>query len=206
MLDLYYWPTPNGKKIAIMLEECKLAYKLVPVNISKGEQKTPDFLKVNPNGRIPAIIDRDAGASAVFESGAILIYLAEKTGQFLPALGSARYDVLGWLMWQMGGLGPMAGQASHFLNAAPEPVPYATNRFTSEVKRLYGVLDAALNRRDYVAGDYSIADMAIYPWIVPYIRQGQEMSGFPALKAWMDRMQSRPAVQAGMDAGSDLKK
>lgn len=206
MIDLYYWPTPNGKKISIMLEECDLSYNVVPVNISKGEQKTSDFLKVNPNGRIPAIVDHDAGALSVFESGAILIYLAEKSGRFLPSSGAGRYDALGWLMWQMGGLGPMAGQASHFLNAAPEQVPYATNRFKSEVKRLYRVLENALSRSDYVAGDYSIADMAIYPWIVPFARQGQDISDCPALKAWMDRMQSRPAVKAGMELGSDLKK
>ncbi|MBS0337135.1 MAG: glutathione S-transferase N-terminal domain-containing protein [Proteobacteria bacterium] len=210
MIDVYYWPTPNGKKVTIMLEECALPYNVVPVNIQSGEQKKPGFVSINPNGRIPAIVDRDPADGgepvAVFESGAILQYLGEKTGKFWPSDLRGRYAVNQWLMWQMAGLGPIAGQTSHFLNAAPERIPYAVDRFVKETARLYGVLDAALSRSDYVAGEYSVADMAIYPWVVPYARQGQDIASFPAIKAWLERMGGRAGVKAGMDAGKDLRK
>jgi GST-like protein len=210
MIDVYYWPTPNGKKITIMLEECALPYNIVPVNIQSGDQKKPEFLKINPNGRIPAIVDRKPKAGgepvAVFESGAILEYLGDKSGKFWPADLRGRYAVSQWLMWQMGGLGPIAGQTSHFLNTAPEKIPYAVDRFVKETARLYGVLDAALSKSQYVAGTYSIADMAIYPWVVPYARQGQDIAKFPAIEAWLARVGERAAVKAGMDAGKELRK
>lgn len=208
MIDVYYWPTPNGKKVTIMLEECGLPYEIKPINIQEGQQKSESFLSLNPNGRIPALVDTDAGGAPqiVFESGAILIYLAEKTGQLMPQGGPDRYAVLQWLMWQMGGIGPMAGQASHFLNAAPEPIAYAQNRFVNETTRLYGVLERTLQERAFVAGAYSIADIAIYPWIVPYARQGQEIANFPALQAWMQRVGERKAVKRGMEAGQGLRK
>lgn len=210
MIDVYYWPTPNGRKVTIMLEECGLEYRIVPVSIPKNEQKLPDFVKLNPNGRIPAIVDRspkDGGQPVVvFESGAILQYLAEKTGKFWPTDVRKRYEVAQWLMWQMGGVGPIAGQASHFLNSAPEKIPYATDRFVKEAGRLYKVLDTHLAGRDYVAGEYSIADMAIYPWAVPIDRQGQKIDDFPNLKAWLARVGARPATKRGFDAGADLRK
>lgn len=210
MIDVYYWPTPNGRKVTIMLEECGLEYRIVPVSIPKNEQKQPDFLKLNPNGRIPAIVDRspkDGGQPVVvFESGAILQYLAEKTGKFWPTDVRKRYEVAQWLMWQMGGVGPIAGQASHFLNAAPEKIPYATDRFVKEAGRLYKVMDTHLAGRDFVAGEYSIADMAIYPWAVPIDRQGQKIDDFPNLKAWLARVGARPATKRGFDAGADLRK
>jgi len=210
MIDVYYWPTPNGKKITIMLEECALPYNIIPVNIQSGDQKKPEFLKINLNGRIPAIVDREPKAGgepvAVFESGAILEYLGDKTGKFWPADLRGRYAVSQWLMWQMGGLGPIAGQTSHFLNAAPEKIPYAVDRFVKETARLYGVLDAALSKSQYVASTYSIADMAIYPWVVPYARQGQDIAKFPSIEAWLARVGERAAVKAGMDAGKELRK
>src|SRR4051812_36349575 len=176
MIDLYYWTTPNGHKITMFLEETGLEYKPIPINIGKGEQFKPDFLKVSPNNRIPALVDhapKGGGAPlAVFESGAMLVYLAEKTGKFLPADGPARYDVMQWLFWQMGGLGPMSGQNNHFKNYAFDKLPYAIDRYVNEVNRLYGVLNKHLADRDFVAGEYSIADMASYPWIVPWERQG----------------------------------
>ena len=198
MIDLHYWPTPNGHKITIFLEEVGLAYQIKPVNIGKGEQFQPDFLKIAPNNRMPAIVDHvpaDGGAPlSVFESGAILTYLAEKTGKFLPHELRGRVRVLEWLNWQMGGLGPMAGQNHHFSQYAPEKIPYAIDRYVKETNRLYGVLDRQLAQHAFVAGDYSIADMACYPWIVPHERQGQKLEDFPHVQRWFASMQSRPAV------------
>ncbi len=206
MIDLYYWPTPNGHKITIFLEEAGLDYRIHPVDISAGDQFKPEFLAISPNNRMPAIIDRDPGDGddepvTVFESGAILIYLAEKTGCFLPVDLRGRKTVLEWLMWQMGGLGPMAGQAHHFVQYAPEQVPYAINRYVNETNRLYGVLDTRLDGRDWVADSYSIADIAIYPWIVPHERQRQSLSDFPNLERWFYSMQARPAVIAAYEKG-----
>ncbi len=199
MIELYYWTTPNGHKITIFLEETGLDYEIFPVNISKGEQFNPDFLKIAPNNRIPAIRDMapaDGGAPlGIFESGAILEYLADKSGQFLPKEPRARFNVLQWLYWQMGGLGPMAGQNHHFVQYAPERIPYAMERYVKETNRLYGVLNKQLEGKDYIAGDYSIADMASYPWVVPYERQQQKLEDFPNLQAWFERMSTRPAVQ-----------
>jgi GST-like protein len=199
MIDLYYWTTPNGHKITIFLEEAGVAYRIVPINIGKGEQFAADFLKIAPNNRIPAIVDTepaDGGAPiSVFESGAILQYLAEKTGKFLPSEVRGRTEVMQWLFWQMGGLGPMAGQNHHFVQYARQQIPYAMERYVKETNRLYGVLDARLENRDFVAGAYSIADMAIYPWIVPYKKQMQSLEEFPNLKRWFDTMRARPAVQ-----------
>ena len=198
MIDLYYWPTPNGHKITIFLEEVGLAYTVKPVNIGKGEQFQPDFLKIAPNNRMPAIVDHapaDGGAPlSVFESGAILTYLAEKTGKFLPHELRGRVRVLEWLNWQMGGLGPMAGQNHHFSGYAPEKIPYAIDRYVKETNRLYGVLDRQLAQHAFVAGDYSIADMACYPWIVQHDRQGQKLEDFPHVQRWFEAMQIRPAV------------
>jgi GST-like protein len=199
MIDLYYWTTPNGHKITIFLEEAGVPYRIVPVNISKGEQFKPDFLKISPNNRMPAIVDHEpVGVDApvsVFESGAILLYLAEKTGKFLPKDLRGRAEVLQWLFWQMGGLGPMAGQNHHFSNYAPEKIPYAIERYVKETNRLYGVLDKRLGDRPFIAGAYSIADMAAYPWIVPYERQGQRLADFPHLKRWFEAVADRPAVK-----------
>lgn len=198
MIDFYYWTTPNGHKITIFLEEAGLPYRLIPVNIGKGEQFAPAFLKISPNNRIPAIVDTapvDGGAAiSVFESGAILLYLAERSGQFIPADVRGRTEVLQWLFWQMGGLGPMAGQNHHFSQYAPEKLPYAIERYVKETNRLYGVLDRRLADREFVAGEYSIADMAAYPWIVPHERQGQRLEDFPHLARWFAVIKSRPAV------------
>jgi len=198
MIDLHYWPTPNGHKITIFLEEVGLTYQIKPVNIGRGEQFQPDFLKIAPNNRMPAIVDHapaDGGTPlSVFESGAILTYLAEKTRKFLPHELRGRVRVLEWLNWQMGGLGPMAGQNHHFSQYAPEKIPYAIDRYVKETNRLYGVLDRQLAQHAFVAGDYSIADMACYPWIVPYERQGQKLEDFPHVKRWFEAMQVRPAV------------
>lgn len=214
MIDLHYWPTPNGWKISIMLEECGLPYKLVPVNIGAGDQFKPEFLKISPNNRMPAIVDHEppgGGAPvSVFESGAILQYLAEKAGKFLPKELHARYDVLQWLYWQMGGLGPMAGQAGHFNVYAPQFAPaeqlvYGQKRYSNEVNRLYGVLDKRLADRPFVAGDYSIADMAIWPWVVSYKNFGQTLEDFPNLKGWFAEIGKRPAVVKGQAVGADLR-
>ncbi|WP_340315154.1 glutathione binding-like protein [Rhizorhabdus argentea] len=199
MIDLYYWGTPNGHKITLFLEEAGLDYRAHPIDISKGEQFAPDFLKISPNNRIPAIVDDDpAGGGAplsLFESGAILLYLAEKTGRFLPADLAGRAEVLQWLFWQVGGLGPMAGQNHHFGTFAPEKIPYAIERYVKETARLYGVLDKRLADRAFVAGEaYSIADMAIYPWIVPHERQNQDLDDFPHLKRWFEAIATRPAT------------
>lgn len=200
MIDLYYWTTPNGHKITIFLEEAGLDYRLHPINIGRGEQFTTDFLAIAPNNRIPAIVDRkpaDGGQPmSLFESGAILEYLADKTGRFLPRSGRERYVVLQWLYWQMGGLGPMAGQNHHFRNYAPKKIEYAVERYMKETARLYGVLDRQLEDNDYVAGnDYSIADMAIWPWIKPYANQGQDIEDFPNVQRWLETVAERDAVK-----------
>jgi GST-like protein len=205
MIELYYWPTPNGHKITIFLEETGLDYKIIPVNIGAGEQFKPDFLKISPNNRMPAIIDHaptDGGEPiSVFESGAILWYLGQKTGLFLPSEERKRKTVLEWLFWQMGGLGPMAGQNHHFSQYAPEKIPYAIERYVKETNRLYGVLNRQLEGKEYIAGEYSIADMACYPWIVPHERQQQNLEDFPHLKGWFETMQKRPAVIKAYEKG-----
>lgn len=200
MIDFYYWTTPNGHKITLILEELGLHYRLKPINISQGEQFAPEFLRIAPNNRIPAIVDHaplDGGEPlSMFESGAILLYLADKTGRFIPGELRGRNACLQWLFWQMGGLGPMAGQNHHFVQYAPEKLPYAIDRYVKETARLYGVLNKQLSDgRPYIVGDYSIADMAAYPWVVPHERQRQDLNQFPALKAWLERIQNRPATQ-----------
>jgi GSH-dependent disulfide-bond oxidoreductase len=198
MIDLHYWPTPNGHKITIFLEEAGLPYTIHKVDIGKGDQFKPEFLKIAPNNRMPAIVDTapaDGGAPiSIFESGAILQYLAEKTGKFLPKDVRGRAETMQWLFWQMGGLGPMAGQNGHFNVYAPEKVPYAIERYTKETSRLYGVLNKRLSHNEFVAGEYSIADMASYPWIVPYENHKQKLEDFPHLKRWFESIKSRPAV------------
>ena len=199
MIDLYYWTTPNGHKITMFLEEVGLAYRILPVNIGKGDQFKPEFLAIAPNNRMPAIVDHEppgGGAPiSVFESGAILLYLADKTHKLIPADVRGRVEVLQWLFWQMGGLGPMAGQNHHFSQYAPEKVPYAINRYVNETNRLYGVLNKRLADREFVAGaQYSIADIASYPWIVPYERQGQKLEDFPNLKRWFEAIAARPST------------
>ncbi|MEA5504830.1 glutathione binding-like protein [Halotia wernerae UHCC 0503] len=198
MIELYYWTTPNGHKITMFLEEIGLPYTIVPVNIGAGEQFKPEFLKISPNNRIPAIVDHkpvDQGAPiSVFESGAILLYLAEKTGKLIPQNARDRAEVLQWLFWQMGGLGPMAGQNHHFNKYAPEKIDYAINRYVNETGRLYAVLNQRLADREFVAGDYSIADIAAYPWIVPYESQNQKLEDFPHLKRWFEAIGARPAT------------
>lgn len=205
MIDLYYWPTPNGRKISIMLEECELAYEVVPVDIGRGDQFEPEFLKISPNNRMPAIVDRDTQVS-VFESGAILVYLAEKAGRLLPRDLQPRVDVLQWLFWQVGGLGPMAGQLSHFVNYAPEPVPYAKQRYADEYDRLLCVMDTRLEDREYLAGAYSIADIACFPWVANWQKLGADLNDFPHLRAWLDRLGARPAVARGMALGRDWRR
>ncbi|NIJ08023.1 GST-like protein [Sphingomonas vulcanisoli] len=208
MIDLYYWPTPNGHKITLFLEEMSLPYAIHPINIGKGEQFAPDFLKIAPNNRMPAIIDADPADGgdpvSVFESGAILIYLAEKTGQFYGSTPRERIETHEWLMWQMGGLGPMAGQNHHFRNYAPEKIPYAIDRYVKETNRLYGVLDRRLADRAFVAGDYSIADMAAYPWVVPHEMQGQTLDDFPNVKRWFDAIAVRPATIRAYARGKEV--
>jgi GST-like protein len=199
MIDLYYWTTPNGHKITLFLEESGLPYRILPVNIGKGEQFEADFLQISPNNKIPAIVDpepADGGAPIpVFESGAILLYLAEKTGRFLPADRRGRHQVMQWLFWQVGGLGPMAGQNHHFRQFAPEPIPYAIDRYVKETARLYTVLNRRLAEGPFIAGEYSIADMACYPWIVPHERQGQNLDDFPHLQRWFEAITARPATR-----------
>lgn len=200
-IELYYWPTPNGWKISIMLEECGLPYTIKPIHIGKGEQFAPEFLKIAPNNRIPAIVDPDGPGGApisVFESGAILQYLGRKTGQFYPTEERARVACEEWLFWQVGGLGPMAGQANHFRIYAPEKVQYGIDRYTNEVNRLYGVMNRRLEGRDYLAGEYTIADMACIGWARSWERQGQNIKDFPNLERWLDRMHARPAVERGL--------
>ena len=198
MIDLYYWPTPNGHKITMFLEETAMPYTIVPVNIGAGEQFKPEFLKISPNNRMPAIVDHtplERGAPiSVFESGAILLYLADKSEQFIANDLRGRVEVLQWLFWQVGGLGPMAGQNHHFARYAPEKIPYAIDRYVKETNRLYGVLNKRLAEREFLAGAYSIADMASYPWIVPHQNQGQNLEDFPHLKRWFEAIKQRPAT------------
>lgn len=198
MIELYYWTTPNGHKITMFLEEAGLPYTIIPVNIGAGEQFKPEFLQISPNNRIPAIVDHEPvtqdGSISVFESGAILLYLAEKTGKLIPENLRDRVEVLQWLFWQMGGLGPMAGQNHHFNKYAPEKIDYAINRYVKETGRLYAVLNKRLADREFVAGDYSIADIAAYPWIVPHESQSQKLEDFPHLKRWFETIQARPAT------------
>ena len=209
MIDLHYWPTPNGHKITMFLEEAGLAYTIRPVNIVAGDQFKPDFLAISPNNRMPAIVDHmpaDGGAAiSVFESGAILVYLAEKTGRFLSTDLRKRAQTLEWLFWQVGGLGPMAGQNHHFALYAPEKIPYALDRYVKETNRLYGVLDKRLVHHEFLAGDYSIADMAAYPWIVPHKRQSQNLDDFPHLKRWFDAVKARPGTQRAYEAGKSIQ-
>ncbi len=208
MIDLYYWTTPNGHKITIFLEEAGLPYTIKPVNIAAGEQFRPEFLAISPNNRIPAIVDHDPvdgkGPLSVFESGAILQYLAEKTGKFLSADLRGRTETMQWLFWQVGGLGPMAGQNGHFANYAPEKIFYAIDRYVKETERLYGVLDERLADREFIAGAYSIADMAAYPWIVPYERHGQNLNDFSNLKRWFETIQRRNAVQRAYEVANTI--
>lgn len=208
MIDLYYWPTPNGHKITIFLEEAGLDYEIKPVDIGKGAQFDPDFLAFSPNNRMPAIIDRtpaDGGEPlTVFESGAILIYLGNKTGRFNGEGTRGKIAIVEWLMWQMGGLGPMLGQNHHFTRYAPEPIPYAIDRYVKETNRLYGVLDRRLAGRDFIAGDYSIADMACYPWILPEA-QGQDLADFPDLARWHAAIRTRPATERAYAVGKALR-
>lgn len=205
MIDLYFYPSPNGMKVAIMLEECGLDYRLVFVDITRGGQFEPAFLAISPNNKIPALVDHDApgGPLALFESGAILAWLGEKTGRFLPADVHGRYAVLKWLFWQVGGLGPMAGQAHHFRAFASEQVPYGIKRYTDEVNRLYGVMNRALDEREFLAGDYSIADMAAWPWVKPHERQGQRLEDFPNVKRWFEAVAARPAVRRALELGNE---
>ncbi len=208
-IALYYWPTPNGFKISIMLEECKLPYTMIPVNISAGAQFKPDFLKISPNNRMPAIVDPDGPGGrpiSIFESGAILQYLGRKTGKFYPADERARVKVDQWLFWQMGGLGPMAGQLNHFKHYARETLPYAIKRYEDEVNRLYGVMSQQLADDEFLAGKYSIADMACVGWVNLWKRQGQDIEEFPNLRRWLEAVKARPAVQRGMALGLELRK
>jgi GSH-dependent disulfide-bond oxidoreductase len=205
MIDLYYWPTPNGWKISIFLEEAGVPYNVVPVNIAAGEQFKPEFLKISPNNRMPAIVDSDGPDGkpiSVFESGAILVYLGEKTGKFLPKEPRAKVQVLEWLFWQMGGVGPMFGQASHFRRYAPEPIPYAIDRYVNESKRLTRVLDERLADREHVAGEYSIADMAIFAWIWA-LREAVGLEEFKNVDRWARELRGRPAVERGLNVLKD---
>jgi GSH-dependent disulfide-bond oxidoreductase len=209
-IDLYYWPTPNGWKITIFLEEVGLPYSIVPVDITSGDQYEEKFLKTSPNNKMPAIVDPegpDGEPISLFESGAILLYLADKTGKFMPGSERDRYIVLQWLMFQMGHVGPMLGQAHHFRGYAPEEVPYAIERYTNEAARLYGVMDRRLSETEYFAGDeYTIADMAIFPWLISHERQGQNLDDFPNVKRWFETIESRPAVARAREVGQDLRR
>ena len=208
-IELYYWPTPNGHKITLLLEELHVPYRIIPINISKGDQFQPAFLKIAPNNRMPAIVDPEPMGQktplSIFESAAILLYLAEKHQRFLPQDPPRKYDVIQWLMWQMGGLGPMAGQAHHFRIYAQEKLEYAINRYTDEVNRLYGVMNQRLADRDYLAGEYSVADMAAWPWVKPYERQGQDLNEFPHLKRWFETIGERPAVKKALSVGEEYR-
>ncbi len=209
MIDLYYAPTPNGWKITIMLEEAKLDYKVIPVNLGAGDQFKPEFLKISPNNRMPAIVDKDGPGGekiSVFESGAILMYLGEKSGNFFPQSDKERIKVLEWLFWQVGGLGPMAGQVSHFVNYAPNfpgDHSYSETRYKNEYDRLLGVMDNVLSEREYLAGDYSIADMASFPWVTAYKRYEVDLDSFQNVRRWFDAIKNRPAVRKGMDVGKE---
>ena len=210
MIEVYSWPTPNGHKVHIMLEECGLPYRVHAVDIGAGDQFKPEFLAISPNNKIPAITDPDGPEGApisLFESGAILLYLAGKTGRFLPAGTAAKYEVLQWLMFQMGGVGPMLGQAHHFRIYAPEKIPYAVDRYTNEARRLYGVMDKRLARSRYLGGpDYSIADIAVYPWLRSWKNQGIDWNEFPHLRGWFDEIGARPAVQRGCEVLAAARK
>ncbi len=209
MIDLYTWPTPNGFKASIMLEECGLDYAVFPIDIGRGDQFDPDFLKISPNNKMPAIVDSDGPGGRpypLFESGAILLYLAEKTGRFMALDAAARYLVIQWLMFQMGGVGPMFGQAHHFRQYAPEPIDYAIQRYTNETGRLYGVMDRRLGECEFLAGDYSIADMACFPWTRSYERQGQDLDDFPNVRRWFDAIDARPAVKKGLEVLADRRR
>ncbi len=202
MIDLYTWPTPNGHKVHIMLEEVGLEYKVIPINIGRGDQFDPEFLKISPNNKMPAMVDPegpDGKPYSLFESGAILMYLAEKTGQFMPEASAARYLVIQWLMFQMGTVGPMLGQAHHFRSYAPEPMPYAVDRYTNEARRIYNVIDKRLSEVEYLAGDYSIADMATFPWVRLHERQGVELDDLPNFARWVEAIKARPAVERGLE-------
>jgi GSH-dependent disulfide-bond oxidoreductase len=209
-IDLYYWPTPNGKKITIFLEEVGLPYNLMPVDITAGEQFDEEFLRISPNNKMPAIVDSegpDGEPISVFESGAILLYLAEKTGRFMPSSPRQRYEALQWLMFQVSSVGPMLGQAHHFRGYAPEEIPYAVDRYTNEAARLYGVMDSRLSEVEYfVNDDYSIVDMAIYPWVASHKKQGQKIEDFPNLRRWYEAMGKRPAVRRAMEVGEELRR
>jgi len=210
MIDLYYWTTPNGHKITLFLEEMGLPYTIHPVNLGRGDQFKPEFLAISPNNRIPAIVDHaPAGGGtplSVFESGAILLYLAEKTGKFLPPDLRGRFEVLEWLFWQVGGLGPMAGQNHHFRQYAPEKIAYAIDRYVHETGRLYAVLNKQLKDRPFIAGDYSIADMASYPWIVSHDNQGQRLEDFPNLKRWFEQIRDRPATRRAYAKAEEINR
>ena len=210
MIEVYSWATPNGHKVHIMLEECGLPYRVHPVDIGAGQQFEPDFLAISPNNKIPAIKDSDGPDGqpmSLFESGAILLYLAGKTGRFLPNSTRGRYEVLQWLMFQMGGVGPMLGQAHHFRIYAPEKIDYAVDRYTNEAKRLYGVMDKQLAKQKYIAGsEYSIADIAIFPWLRSWKNQGIDWNDYPHLKGWFDEISARPAVQRGVEVLATLRK
>lgn len=209
MIDLYTWPTPNGQKVHIMLEEVGLPYKVIPINIGKGDQFDPAYLKISPNNKMPAIVDQDGPDGkpiAMFESGAILMYLAEKTGKFMPQETRAKYDVIQWLMFQMASVGPMLGQAHHFRGYAPEKIQYAIDRYTNEAGRIYGVVDRRLADHEYVAGDYSIADMAIWPWFALRERQGQSFDDFKHVGRWFEQIKARPAVTKGMEILQDQRR
>jgi GST-like protein len=206
MIDLYYWPTPNGWKITMALEELELPDRVVPVDMGRGGQHAPDFVRLSPNRRMPAIVDHDpegGGTIEIFESAAILQYLGDKTGKLLPSRGQARYEVLAWVAWQVAGLGPMAGQLHHFKSYAPTTIDYAIDRYTKEVNRLYGVLDARLEGREFLCGELSIADLASYPWILPEAH-GQDLASFPNLARWYRTMRARPAIQRGRKVGVEL--
>ena len=209
MIDLYYWPTPNGWKVSIMLEECGLPYRMIPVNIQKGEQHAPAFLEISPNGRMPAIVDHEAedGPRSVFESGAILLHLAEKAGRFAPNDPAGRTALMEWLFWQVGNLGPMAGQLSHFVNYAVGEHPYSHERYAGEYARCLGVLERRLQGRAYILGDdYSIADMASWPWVLIAKPLGQALDDFPNVARWRAAIKDRPAVRRGVDLGKDLRR
>ena len=209
MIDLYTWPTPNGHKIHIMLEETGLAYNVIPIDIGAGDQFDPDFLRISPNNKMPAMIDHDGPGGEpypMFESGAMLMYLAEKTGRFMPGEITARYRVIQWLMFQMGHIGPMLGQAHHFRAYAPEQIPYAVERYTNEATRLYRVCEIRLAQSDHLADDYSIADMAVFPWLRSYERQGQDLGDYPNLKRWFDAINARPAVERALQVLADNRR
>jgi GSH-dependent disulfide-bond oxidoreductase len=210
MIDVYSWATPNGHKVHIMLEECGLAYRVIPVNIGAGDQFKPEFLAISPNNRIPAITDPDGPDGkpiSLFESGAILVYLAAKSGKFMPATDRAKYEMLQWLMFQMGGVGPMLGQAHHFRMYAPEQIEYAVNRYSNEARRLYGVIDRRLAQSPWLGGrEYSIADIATFPWLRSWENQGVVLADYPHLKAWFNRIAERPAVQRGVKVMAELRR